>query len=303
MKPAVIEARDLIKRYGELTAVDSITFSVSKGELFGFLGPNGAGKTTTMKMVQCVSPRSGGELKIFGKDPETSGRSIRKRIGVVPQETNLDTDLSVFDNLVMYARFFDVTFGDAALRAGQLLEFFELETKKDTIIEKLSGGMKRRLLLARALMNRPELLILDEPTIGLDPQARHHIWEKLLKLRAEGHTIVLTTHYLDEAARLCDRLVIMDHGKILVEGSPDDLIRTYIGMDIVETDNTREVTAFLESVDIPYELGGDTIQIRTQKPREIADTIMERFQGIRVITRPGTLEDVFLLLTGRRIRE
>ncbi len=303
MKPAVIEARDLLKRYGELTAVDSITFSVSKGELFGFLGPNGAGKTTTMKMVQCVSPRSAGELKIFGKDPETSGRSIRKRIGVVPQETNLDTDLSVLDNLVMYARFFDVTFGDAALRAGQLLEFFELETKKDTIIEKLSGGMKRRLLLARALMNRPELLILDEPTIGLDPQARHHIWEKLLKLRAEGHTIVLTTHYLDEAARLCDRLVIMDHGKILVEGSPDDLIRTYIGMDIVETDNTREVTAFLESAGIPYESGGDTIQVRTQKPREIADTIMERFMGIRVITRPGTLEDVFLLLTGRRIRE
>jgi len=303
MKPAVIEARDLLKRYGELTAVDSITFSVSKGELFGFLGPNGAGKTTTMKMVQCVSPRSAGELKIFGKDPETSGRSIRKRIGVVPQETNLDTDLSVLDNLVMYARFFDVTFGDAALRAGQLLEFFELETKKDTIIEKLSGGMKRRLLLARALMNRPELLILDEPTIGLDPQARHHIWEKLLKLRAEGHTIVLTTHYLDEAARLCDRLVIMDHGKILVEGSPDDLIRTYIGMDIVETDNTREVTAFLESAGIPYESGGDTIQVRTQKPREIADTIMERFMGIRVITRPGTLEDVFSLLTGRRIRE
>ncbi|HOJ96568.1 MAG TPA: ABC transporter ATP-binding protein [Methanospirillum sp.] len=303
MKPDVIEARDLIKRYGELTAVDSITFSVSEGELFGFLGPNGAGKTTTMKMVQCVSPRSGGELKIFGEDPESSGRSIRKRIGVVPQETNLDTDLSVFDNLAMYARFFDVTPDDAALRARQLLEFFELEAKMDTIIEKLSGGMKRRLLLARALMNRPELLILDEPTIGLDPQARHHIWEKLLKLRAEGHTIVLTTHYLDEAARLCDRLVIMDHGKILVEGSPQELIRTHIGMDIVETDNIREVTVFLESAGIPYDSGGDTIQIRTQKPREIADMIMERFQGIRVITRPGTLEDVFLLLTGRRIRE
>ncbi len=303
MKPDVIEARDLIKRYGELTAVDSITFSVSEGELFGFLGPNGAGKTTTMKMVQCVSPRSGGELKIFGEDPESSGRSIRKRIGVVPQETNLDTDLSVFDNLAMYARFFDVTPDDAALRARQLLEFFELEAKMDTIIEKLSGGMKRRLLLARALMNRPELLILDEPTIGLDPQARHHIWEKLLKLRAEGHTIVLTTHYLDEAARLCDRLVIMDHGKILVEGSPQELIRTHIGMDIIETDNIREVTVFLESAGIPYASGGDIIQIRTQKPREIADMIMERFQGIRVITRPGTLEDVFLLLTGRRIRE
>lgn len=303
MEPYVIEATGLTKRYRDLTAVNSIAFSVTKGELFGFLGPNGAGKTTTMKMVQCVSPRSGGVLKIFGEDPEFFGRNIRRRIGVVPQETNLDPDLSVFDNLAMYARFFDITPADAAKRAQNLLEFFELETKKDTIIEKLSGGMKRRLLLARALMNNPDLLILDEPTIGLDPQARHHIWEKLLKLRAEGHTIVLTTHYLDEAARLCDRLVIMDQGTILVEGSPDALVRTYIGMDIVETDNTEEVTRYLDSVGISYEIGGETIQIRTSTPREQADRLMERFQSIRVITRPGSLEDVFLLLTGRRIRE
>ncbi len=299
----VIEATGLIKRYRELTAVNGITFSVRKGELFGFLGPNGAGKTTTMKMVQCVSPRSGGKLKIFGEDPEFSGRKIRKRIGVVPQETNLDPDLSVFDNLVMYARFFDIPKSDAEKRALSLLEFFELEAKMDTIIEKLSGGMKRRLLLARSLMNNPDLLILDEPTIGLDPQARHHIWEKLLKLRAEGHTIVLTTHYLDEAARLCDRLVIMDHGNILVEGSPDELVRAYIGMDIVETDNTDEVTRYLNLMDISFEIGGETIQIRTNKPRELADILMDKFQGIRVITRPGSLEDVFLMLTGRRIRE
>ena len=299
----VIEATGLIKRYRELTAVNGITFSVRKGELFGFLGPNGAGKTTTMKMVQCVSPRSGGKLKIFGEDPEFSGRKIRKRIGVVPQETNLDPDLSVFDNLVMYARFFDIPKSDAEKRALSLLEFFELQAKKNTIIEKLSGGMKRRLLLARSLMNNPDLLILDEPTIGLDPQARHHIWEKLLKLRAEGHTIVLTTHYLDEAARLCDRLVIMDHGNILVEGSPDELVRTYIGMDIVETDNTDEVTRYLNLMDISFEIGGETIQIRTNKPRELADILMDKFQGIRVITRPGSLEDVFLMLTGRRIRE
>jgi len=299
----VIEATGLIKRYRELTAVNGITFSVRKGELFGFLGPNGAGKTTTMKMVQCVSPRSGGKLKIFGEDPEFSGRKIRKRIGVVPQETNLDPDLSVFDNLVMYARFFDIPKSDAEKRALSLLEFFELEAKMDTIIEKLSGGMKRRLLLARSLMNNPDLLILDEPTIGLDPQARHHIWEKLLKLRAEGHTIVLTTHYLDEAARLCDRLVIMDHGNILVEGSPDELVRTYIGMDIVETDNTDEVSRYLNLMNISFEIGGETIQIRTDKPRELANILMEKFQGIRVITRPGSLEDVFLMLTGRRIRE
>ncbi|ABD42218.1 ABC transporter related protein [Methanospirillum hungatei JF-1] len=299
----VIEATGLIKRYRELTAVNGITFSVTKGELFGFLGPNGAGKTTTMKMVQCVSPRSGGELKIFGEDPEFSGRNIRKRIGVVPQETNLDPDLSVFDNLVMYARFFDIPKSDAEKRALSLLEFFELEAKMDTIIEKLSGGMKRRLHLARSLMNNPDLLILDEPTIGLDPQARHHIWEKLLKLRAEGHTIVLTTHYLDEAARLCDRLVIMDHGNILVEGSPDELVRAYIGMDIVETDNTDEVSRYLNLMNISFEIGGETIQIRTDKPRELANILMDKFQGIRVITRPGSLEDVFLMLTGRRIRE
>ena len=299
----VIESTGLIKRYRELTAVNGITFSVTKGELFGFLGPNGAGKTTTMKMVQCVSPRSGGALKIFGEDPEFSGRNIRKRIGVVPQETNLDPDLSVFDNLVMYARFFDISKSDAEKRALSLLEFFELQAKKNTIIEKLSGGMKRRLLLARSLMNNPDLLILDEPTIGLDPQARHHIWEKLLKLRAEGHTIVLTTHYLDEAARLCDRLVIMDHGNILVEGSPDELVRAYIGMDIVETDNTDEVSRYLNLMNISFEIGGETIQIRTDKPRELANILMEKFQGIRVITRPGSLEDVFLMLTGRRIRE
>jgi lipooligosaccharide transport system ATP-binding protein len=299
----VIEAKDLTKRYRDLTAVDSISFSVTRGELFGFLGPNGAGKTTTMKMVQCVSPRTGGKLRVFGDDPETSGRIIRKRIGVVPQETNLDPDLSVFDNLTVYARFFDIGRDDAIKRAKNLLEFFELEGKKDTIIEKLSGGMKRRLLLARALMNNPDLLILDEPTIGLDPQARHHIWEKLLKLRAEGHTIVLTTHYLDEAARLCDRLVIMDHAKILVDGSPDALVRTFIGMDIVETDKSDQVTRYLDSINISYGTGGEMIQVRTDKPRELADRLTEQFREIRVITRPGSLEDVFLMLTGRGIRE
>ena len=303
MSQYVIEAKDLTKRYRDLTAVDSISFSVTRGELFGFLGPNGAGKTTTMKMVQCVSPRTGGKLRVFGDDPETSGRIIRKRIGVVPQETNLDPDLSVFDNLTVYARFFDIGRDDAIKRAKNLLEFFELEGKKDTIIEKLSGGMKRRLLLARALMNNPDLLILDEPTIGLDPQGRHHIWEKLLKLRAEGHTIVLTTHYLDEAARLCDRLVIMDHAKILVEGSPDALVRTFIGMDIVETDKSDQVTRYLDSINISYGTGGEMIQVRTDKPRELADRLTEQFREIRVITRPGSLEDVFLMLTGRGIRE
>ncbi|MDD1724851.1 MAG: ABC transporter ATP-binding protein, partial [Methanospirillum sp.] len=284
-------------------AVDNISFSVSKGELFGFLGPNGAGKTTTMRMAQCNSPRSGGRLRIFGLDPDTDGRKIRSRIGVVPQETNLDPDLTVYDNLRIYASYYSIPSPEAGRRAMELLDFFELTSKKDTIIDKLSGGMKRRLLLARALINRPELLILDEPTIGLDPQARHHIWERLLKLRAEGHTIVLTTHYLDEAARLCDRLVIMDQGKILVEGSPSELVNRYIGMDIVETDINPDVSGFLESRHITYETGGETIQIRTEKPREIADLLYSHFSGIRVITRPASLEDLFLLLTGRRLRE
>jgi lipooligosaccharide transport system ATP-binding protein len=303
MTGLIIEAEGLIKRYGDLIAVDKIQFSVRSGELFGFLGPNGAGKTTTMKMVQCVSPKSAGKLSIFGLDPDRYGKEIRRRIGVVPQETNLDPDLTVTDNLTVYARFFDIPPREALSRAQNILEFFELDSKKDTLIEKLSGGMKRRLLLARALINQPELLILDEPSIGLDPQARHHIWEKLIKLRTEGHTILLTTHYLDEAARLCDRLVIMDQGRILVEGTPDSLIKEYIGMDIVETDIDPDIIKYLEESGIKFESGGDTIQIRTKNPRIVADGIISRFNRVRVITRPASLEDVFLMLTGRRIRE
>ena len=303
MTEIVINADGLIKKYGDIIAVDNIRFFVRKGELFGFLGPNGAGKTTTMKMVQCVSPKSGGNLTIFGLDPDLEGREIRKRIGVVPQETNLDPDLSVHDNLTIYASFYKIPPREAASRAMEILKFFELESKKDTVIEKLSGGMKRRLLLARALINQPDLLILDEPTIGLDPQARHHIWERLIRLRTEGHTIVLTTHYLDEAARLCDRLVIMDQGHILVEGTPDSLVKEYIGMDIVETDMNPEVRKYLEDSGITYESGGETIQIRTKNPKKVVESLIDRFERVRVITRPASLEDVFLMLTGRRIRE
>lgn len=303
MTEIVINADGLIKKYGDIIAVDNIRFFVRKGELFGFLGPNGAGKTTTMKMVQCVSPKSGGNLSIFGLDPDLEGREIRKRIGVVPQETNLDPDLSVHDNLTIYASFYNIPPREAASRAMEILKFFELESKKDTVIEKLSGGMKRRLLLARALINQPDLLILDEPTIGLDPQARHHIWERLIRLRTEGHTIVLTTHYLDEAARLCDRLVIMDQGHILVEGTPDSLVKEYIGMDIVETDMNPEVRKYLEDSGITYESGGETIQIRTKNPKKVVESLIDRFERVRVITRPASLEDVFLMLTGRRIRE
>jgi lipooligosaccharide transport system ATP-binding protein len=299
----VIEAVDLRKEYGSLTAVDGISFSVQKGELFGFLGPNGAGKTTTMRLCECISPRTSGSLQIFSKDPDFAGREIRGRLGVVPQETNLDNELTVSENLLVYATFFDIGSEDARNRTDDLLEFFELSTKRDTLIEQLSGGMKRRLLLARAMINQPELLILDEPTIGLDPQARHHIWERLQHIRAQGNTIVLTTHYLDEAARLCDRLVIMDHGKILVEGSPRQLIDTHIGMDIVEVDNIPEVVECLNSLGIVFEQVHETIQIKTRNSRHVGDQLLSGCPGIRVVTRPASLEDVFLMLTGRRLRE
>ncbi len=299
----IIEAVDLRKEYGSLIAVDGISFEVKKGELFGFLGPNGAGKTTTMKICECVSPRTSGSMQIFSLDPNLSGREIRGRLGVVPQETNLDSELTVAENLLIYATFFDISPDDAHSRTEELLEFFELTAKRDTLIEQLSGGMKRRLLLARAMINHPEILILDEPTIGLDPQARHHIWERLQHIRAQGNTIVLTTHYLDEASRLCDRLVIMDHGKILVEGSPRQLIETHIGMDIVEVDNIPEVAACLSSLGIIFEPVSEMIQIKTKVPRLVADQILSECPGIRVVTRPASLEDVFLMLTGRRLRE
>jgi lipooligosaccharide transport system ATP-binding protein len=299
----IIDAQNLRKEYGSLTAVDGVTFSVKKGELFGFLGPNGAGKTTTMKMCECVSPRTAGSLSLFSLDPDTEGKVIRSKIGVVPQETNLDTELTVEENLLVYATFFDIHPDEAMSRTDELLEFFQLTTKRTTLIEQLSGGMKRRLLLARAMINQPDLLILDEPTIGLDPQARHHIWERLLTIRSQGRTIVLTTHYLDEAARLCDRLVIMDQGKILDEGSPQDLIDRYIGMDIVEVDNTPAVKKCLESQQIIFESAGEMVQIRTSSPRVIADSLLTECPGIRVISRPATLEDVFLLLTGRTLRD
>ena len=303
--PDTIEARDLKKAYGTTVAVDGIRFTVRKGEIFGFLGPNGAGKTTTMKMITCVSPRTSGSLNVLGMDPDKNPAEIKQRIGVVPQETNLDPDFTCFGNLFYYSTYFDIQKEAAAQRADELLEFVQLKEKEDVAVEKLSGGMKRRLILARALVNNPDLLILDEPTIGLDPQARHLIWEKLRTLRMQGNTIVMTTHYLDEAERLCDRLVIMDNGKILVEGAPADLVREHIGHEIVEMDASDEVVACLTELKIPFEQTGDMIQIAatTDSAREIARTVLDRCRPEKMITRPATLEDVFLKLTGRTIRE
>jgi lipooligosaccharide transport system ATP-binding protein len=301
--PAIIDADDLTKTYNGVAAVSHIRFVVNKGEIFGFLGPNGAGKTTTMRMIECVTPRTSGTLQVFGMDPESNPAEIKQRIGVVPQETNLDPDFTCAGNLLVYARYFDIPPAEAEARAKNLLEFVALTEKRDTAIDKLSGGMKRRLILARALINNPDLLILDEPTIGLDPQARHLIWERLRLLRAQGNTIVLTTHYLDEAARLCDRLVIMDQGKFLVEGAPADLVREQVGSEIIEMDNTPEVTACLAELGVPYETAGDQVQVATDASRELAKTLLDRCTASRVSTRPATLEDVFLKLTGRTLRE
>jgi lipooligosaccharide transport system ATP-binding protein len=303
MKQPAIEASGLVKKYGSFVAVDGISFSVKPGEIFGFLGPNGAGKTTTMRICECVSPRTAGLLSLFGLDPDEDGRDIRKKIGVVPQETNLDPDLTVLENLLVYGSYFSLPADVTETRSHELLDFFELSAKKDTAIEQLSGGMKRRLLLARAMINEPDLLILDEPTIGLDPQARHLIWERLFTIRGQGRTIVLTTHYLDEAERLCDRLVIMDQGKILEEGSPRDLVQRHIGMDIVEVDDNPDIQAVLKDLGITYETGGETVQIRTKNARQTAEQILTLRPAIKIITRPATLEDLFLLLTGRRLRD
>jgi lipooligosaccharide transport system ATP-binding protein len=300
---AIIEAQDLKKTFGEIRAVDGISFAVKKGEVFGFLGPNGAGKTSTMKIIACVSPRTSGKIQVLGMDPDCSPAEIKMRIGVVPQETNLDPDFTCYGNLFTYSRYFDIPPDAAQQKANELLEFVQLQEKKDVTVEKLSGGMKRRLILARALINNPDLLILDEPTIGLDPQARILIWERLKLLQAKGNTIVLTTHYLDEAARLCDRLVIMDNGKILVTGSPADLVKQYVGNEIVEVEKTDEVISCLVANNIPYEIIGDSVQIATESSREVIRILFDHCSPHKVLTRPATLEDVFLKLTGRKLRE
>jgi lipooligosaccharide transport system ATP-binding protein len=299
----VIEAEGVEKRYGEFIAVDNISFVVKEGEVFGFLGPNGAGKTTTMKMIQCVSPKNKGKLEVFGMDVSTDQRKIKRLLGVVPQESNLDPDFTVYQNLLVYSRYFDIPQNKAEKIIEELLDFVMLKEKKDTLVTLLSGGMKRRLLLARALVNNPRLLVLDEPTVGLDPQARHLIWDKIKKLQSMGNTIVLTTHYLEEAERLCDRLVIMDNGKILVEGKPSELIREYIGAEIVEADNNPAAVDCLDRTSSKFEVVGDTIQVYTDDPQTVMNALLKECDLGKVIVRRATLEDVFLKFTGRKLRD
>jgi lipooligosaccharide transport system ATP-binding protein len=305
---AAVLARGLIKRFGELEAVRAIDFEVGIRECFGFLGPNGAGKTTTMRMISCASPVTAGSLTVLGMDPATHARDIKRRTGMLPQEYNLDEEVSVLENLVIYARYFDISPRVSTPRAEELLEFMQLTDKRDWRIPRLSGGMKRRLMIARALMNQPELLILDEPTTGLDPQARHLVWEKLRSLKREGVTLLLTTHYMDEAAQLCDRLVIMHEGRILVEGSPRELIAQETPPQVVEVfepspQQQRELAAMEDLADRVERLVD-----RWMFYTDDGDALFQKIRAIMpdaasVWLRGATLEDVFLMLTGRGLLE
>jgi len=302
--PPLILAEGLTKRFGEFVAVDGIDFKVDKGELFGFLGPNGAGKTTTMKMIQCVIPKTSGRIEIAGMKVDGHEREIKGLLGVAPQEINLDPDFTTIKNLLVYSRYFDIPKEEAEARAKNLLEFMQLWDKRDVSIDKLSGGMKRRLLIARALVNNPQILILDEPTVGLDPQARHLIWDKLKSLKLEGVTIVLTTHYMEEAAQLCDRIVIMNYGKIIARGVPAELVRRYAGSTVVEAVNDPKVIECLKRMKKEeYEIVGDTIYIYTDRPRKVVPALINVCKIAKVAAREATLEDVFLKLTGRALRE
>jgi len=305
----LVEARSLTKQFDDFVAVDGIDFEVRPGEVFGFLGPNGAGKSSTMRMIGCVSPATGGVLRVLGADPARDGPRIRARLGVVPQEDNLDTELSVLDNLVIYGRYFGIAKPLLRQRAAELLDFVQLTDRADSKVDPLSGGMKRRLTIARALVNEPELLLLDEPTTGLDPQARHLVWERLYRLKSEGVTQVLTTHYMDEAERLCDRLVIMDGGRIVDEGSPSDLIGRHVTKEVVElrlAPDAPEVEALasIRATGVRSETVADRMLIYADDGDALVAKLLD--DGLRpesVLVRRSTLEDVFLTLTGRTLIE
>jgi lipooligosaccharide transport system ATP-binding protein len=305
----LISATGLTKRFGSFTAVDGVDFKLKRGEAFGFLGPNGAGKSSTMRMIGCVSPPSGGTLSIFGLDPVTQGPAIRARLGVVPQEDTLDVELTIRENLLIYGRYFGLPRDVIAERAARLLDFVQLTERAGDQVEPLSGGMKRRLTIARSLINEPEVLLLDEPTTGLDPQARHVVWDRLFRLKQQGVTLILTTHYMDEAEQLCDRLVVMDGGKIAAEGSPRELIETY---------STPEVLELRFQIDDHDQAAQKVADVDAERIEVLADRILLyvadgdvtlaaiRGLGLEPVTslvRRSTLEDVFLRLTGRRLED
>jgi lipooligosaccharide transport system ATP-binding protein len=303
---ALIRARGLRKSFGDFEAVKGIDIDVHRGEAFGFLGPNGAGKSSTMRMIAAVSPVSGGELRILGMDPSADGPAIRARLGVCPQEDTLDNELDVFDNLFIYGRYFGIPKAEVRRRADELLEFVQLTEKKHARVESLSGGMKRRLTIARSLINRPDLLLLDEPTTGLDPQARHVVWDRLFRLKQQGVTLVITTHYMDEAEFISDRLVVMDKGVIAAEGSPIELIRTYSTREVAELrfpvgdhDATAEKVRDLGE---RIEVLPDRILVYSDDGEHVLNEVHRRgLDPIATLVRRSTLEDVFLRLTGRTL--
>ncbi|WP_344864249.1 ABC transporter ATP-binding protein [Amycolatopsis ultiminotia] len=303
---ALVEAKALVKRFGDFEAVRGIDVEVRQGEAFGFLGPNGAGKSSTMRMIACVSPRSEGGLRVLGMDPDTDGPKIRARLGVVPQEDNLDVELTVRQNLQVYGRYFGLSRAHVRRRAAELLEFAQLTDRAEKTVDSLSGGMKRRLTIARSLVNDPELLLLDEPTTGLDPQARHLLWDRLFRLKAAGTTLIVTTHYMDEAEQLCDRLVVMDGGRIAAEGSPAELIARYSTREVVELrfapgeqeQAAERVAGLAERVEVLP----DRVLLYTMAGEATLERAHER--GLRprsTLVRRSSLEDVFLRLTGRRL--
>jgi lipooligosaccharide transport system ATP-binding protein len=305
-REVTLMARGLRKTYGDFQAVRGVDFQVRRGECFGFLGPNGAGKTTTMKMIYGAAIPTSGELEVTGLDVKRYERDVKRRIGVVTQENNLDEDLKVKENLLVYGRYFDLPKKIVTQRAEELLEFVQLSEKSEAMVDQLSGGMKRRLLIARALINDPDLVVLDEPTTGLDPQARHLVWDKLRELASEGKTLILTTHYMDEAAQLCDRLCIMEGGRIISEGAPRDLISEHVSSEVLELRTTPEVLEKLESIVEGISVNTDRVGDALLVYAPDADVLMEKireagFEVDNVLRRRGTLEDVFLKLTGRRL--
>jgi lipooligosaccharide transport system ATP-binding protein len=304
----VIRAENLTKVYGDLTAVNGISFEVPRGESFGLLGPNGAGKSTAMKMIASVSSRTSGFLEVLGLDPNTDGPAIRSQLGVVPQEDNLDQELRVAENLISYGRFFGMSRADATARATELLEFAQLTDRAKAKVESLSGGMKRRLTIARSLMNDPQMLLLDEPTTGLDPQARHVLWDRLFRLKERGTTLILTTHYMEEAEQLCDRLIVVDQGAIMAEGSPAQLIREHSTREVLEvrygSANNAVVAPQIADIGDRQEVLPDRILIYSDNgERDLAELTKRGHHPTTSLVRRSSLEDVFLRLTGRSLVE
>jgi lipooligosaccharide transport system ATP-binding protein len=302
----MIIAKGLTKVYGDFKAVDGIDFTVKRGESFGLLGPNGAGKSTTMKMIASTSQRTSGELLILGKDPNKNGPEIRAHLGVVPQQDNLDRELKVWENLMVYGRYFGLSRKWLKVKINELLEFAQLVEKRNNKVEELSGGMKRRLTIARALVSEPEILMLDEPTTGLDPQARHILWDRLFRLKELGVTLVITTHYMDEAEQLCDRLMVMDKGKIMAEGSPAQLIKKYSSKEVLEvrfgSDNNAKVAEQIKGIGERLEILPDRILVYTDNGEKALEKIVKKgLHPVTSLVRRSSLEDVFLRLTGRSL--